>query len=53
MRQVLVRAGNRHGKSDPVYLLVETRTEPIKKLAETKVLYCIAHCTFCTLLSCR
>ena len=38
----MVRAENRHGKSDPVYLLVETRTEPIKKLAETKVRYCMA-----------
>ena len=35
--KVVVRAENRHGRSDPVYLLVQTTSEPIKLLAETKV----------------
>ena len=32
-----VRTENRHGRSDPLYLLVQTTSEPIKLLAETKV----------------
>lgn len=35
--KVLVRSENRHGRSDPVYLLVQTTNEPIKQIAETKV----------------
>ena len=35
--KVVVRAENRHGRSDPVYLLVQTNSEPIKQIAETKV----------------
>ena len=35
--KVVVRAENRHGRSDPVYLLVQTTNEPIKQIAETKV----------------
>ena len=35
--QVNVRTENRHGRSDPLYLLVQTTSEPIKLLAETKV----------------
>ena len=35
--KVVVRSENRHGRSDPVYLLVQTTNEPIKQIAETKV----------------
>ena len=35
--QVKVRCENRHGRSDPLYLLLETLNEPIKQIAETKV----------------
>ena len=35
--KVNVRCENKHGRSDPLYLLVETLNEPIKQIAETKV----------------
>jgi len=35
--KVTVRSQNKHGKSDPVYMLVETLLEPIKQIAETKL----------------
>ena len=28
---------NKHRKSDPVYMLIETLMEPIKQIAETKI----------------
>ena len=31
------RCENKHGRSDPLYLLVETLNEPIKQIAETKL----------------
>ena len=35
--KVNVRCENKHGRSDPLYLLVETLNEPIKQIAETKL----------------
>ena len=35
--KVTVRSQNKHGKSDPVYMLIETLMEPIKQIAETKL----------------
>ena len=35
--KVNVRCENKHGRSDPLYLLIETLNEPIKQIAETKV----------------
>ena len=35
--KVSVRSENKHGKSDPVYMIIETLLEPIKQIAETKL----------------
>ena len=35
--KVTVISQNKHGKSDPVYMLIETLMEPIKQIAETKI----------------
>ena len=35
--KVNVRCENKHGRSDPLYLLVQTLNEPIKQIAETKL----------------
>ena len=35
--KVTVISQNKHGKSDPVYMLIETLMEPIKQIAETKL----------------
>ena len=35
--KVTVISQNKHGKSDPVYMLIEPLMEPIKQIAETKM----------------